>query len=108
MRPLPRALLLLGLLALAPAAAAESRAGSRSRGPDAAAIEAARRFLCPHGGTPVRGLRGRCRGGAGGEGMVSGWDAGLPPPARRQAPCPEGTVAVAALARQDATRCVPR
>jgi len=40
-------------------------------------------------------------------GDAAGWDAGLPPPARRQAPCPAGTVAVPALGRTDALRCLP-
>jgi len=80
-------------------------APARAR-PDAAAIEAARRFLCPHGGMPVRGQGGRCRAGTG-EGSARGWDQGLPPPAHRQAPCPEGTHAATALARPEAVRCLP-
>jgi hypothetical protein len=74
--------------------------------PDAASVEAARRFLCPHGGTPVRGQGGRCRAGSG-EGSAHGWDQGLPPPAHRQAACPEGTHAATALARPEAVRCLP-
>lgn len=82
---------------------------------DRAAVEAARRFLCPHGGTPRRG--GRCRGGGGtvasaaggGHDMSAyGWDAGLPPVTRRQAPCPGGTVQARVLFWEDAVRCVPR
>jgi hypothetical protein len=78
-----------------------------------AAREAARRYLCPHGGSPVRGQRGRCRPGAGGTlgtvaGGSAGWDAGLPPPDRRQQRCPAGTLPTAALARPEAVRCLPR
>lgn len=100
-------LLAMLLLGAAPASgASEPRGGIRA---DPAALEAARRFLCPHGGGPVRGLRGRCRGGAGAKaGSVRGWDEGLPPPLRSQLPCPEGTVAALALARPEATRCMPR
>ncbi|MFC7474734.1 hypothetical protein ACFQS7_10240 [Dankookia sp. GCM10030260] len=93
MRPI---LLLVALLFAMPA---EAR-------PDAASLEAARRFLCPNGGTPVRGQGGRCRAAAG-EGSARGWDRGLPPPAHRQAACPEGTRAAEARARPEAVRCVP-
>lgn len=82
----------------------------------AAALEAARRFLCPNGGVPQRvvaGRRGgRCTPGTGGGGLggdgpeVPGWDLGLPAPNQRQAPCPPGTVA-AASAQAAAIRCVP-
>ena len=99
-RPLAMLALLLSSLAAGPAAAR----------PDAASLEAARRFLCPNGGMPVRGQGGRCRAGAGagrGEGSARGWDRGLPPPAHRQAPCPPGTRAAAATARPEAVRCVP-
>jgi hypothetical protein len=111
---------LLLLLAAAPSTDASTprrAAPAAATRPGAAAIEAARRFLCPHGGAPVRGPRGRgrCRGGggtgagsAGDEAAVRGWDAGLPPPVRTQAPCPEGTVAAEALARPEARRCLPR
>lgn len=101
-----------------PAAAAAPAEGSRrpallaARGGNAAAMEAARRFLCPHGGAPVRGQRGRCRaspgGGPGGDISVLGWQAGLAPPSTQQTPCPEGTVAVRPVARSDAMRCLPR
>ncbi|MFZ4406152.1 MAG: hypothetical protein ACOYOH_02370 [Paracraurococcus sp.] len=74
--------------------------------PDPAALEAARRFLCPYGGQPVRGQGGRCRA-ATGNGTARGWDQGLPPPAYRQAPCPAGTHPGAALARPEAVRCLP-
>ncbi|TDG33022.1 hypothetical protein E2C05_05070, partial [Paracraurococcus ruber] len=50
-------LALLPLLLAAPATAAPA---GRNR-PDAAWLDAARRFLCPHGGAPVRGQGGRCR-----------------------------------------------
>ena len=97
--------LALALICLAPDAAAEApRAAAR---PSSAALEAARQFLCPHGGTPVRGQRGgRCRMGS--TGSVLGWDAGLAAPAHRQSACPEGTTAVAVPGRADATRCMPR
>lgn len=94
----------LALLLLA-AHAAGAAAPARSR-PDAAALEAARRFLCPHGGMPVRGQGGRCRAAVG-EGSARGWDQGLPAPARRQAPCPPGTHPAVATARPEAVRCVP-
>lgn len=84
-------------------------AAARAGGADRAAVEAARRFLCPHGGTP---MRGRCRGGAavgaGREASVRGWDTGLPAPARRQNPCPEGTVRAGVLHWGDAVRCLPK
>jgi hypothetical protein len=94
------------------AAAAGGRAGVGG-GADRAAVEAARRFLCPHGGTPTRG--GRCRGGRAGLAFAAGrdpsvrdWDAGLPAAARQQSPCPEGTVQARPLFWNDAVRCVPR
>ena len=93
--------LALLLLLLSPGAAAPAQAR-----PDATAMEAARRFLCPHGGMPVRGQGGRCRAGVG-AGSARGWDRGLPPPARRQAPCPPGTHAAEAMARPEAVRCLP-
>jgi hypothetical protein len=95
-----------------PSRAAAARAGA---GADRAAVEAARRFLCPHGGMPLRG--GRCRGGrtidaasatAGRDLSVRDWDAGLPAAARRQTPCPEGTAQARALFWTDAVRCLPR
>ena len=100
------------LAAPSPSRAATLRAGA---GADRAALEAARRFLCPHGGTPLRG--GRCRGrgataavaGVAGRDLpVRDWDAGLPAAGRRQAPCPEGTVSARPLFWNDAVRCVPR
>lgn len=104
-------LLLLGLLL--PSAPATARTeGALLRRADPAAIAAARRFLCPHGGAPVRGLRGRCRGTPGSaataaEPSPSWWDQGLPPAARRQQPCPAGTTPTPAVARSDSTRCLP-
>jgi hypothetical protein len=108
---------LLLFAAATPAEASAPRGGTTTAArPSTAAVEAARRFLCPHGGAPMRGLRGRgrCRGGGGGAGLVGddpavrGWDSGLPPPLRTQAPCPEGTVVADAVARTDARRCLPR
>jgi hypothetical protein len=108
---LPRFWWLLPLLAvtLAPLPADAADPGDRA----VTAREAARRYLCPHGGSPVRGQRGRCRptaaGGFGGvAGGSAGWDAGLPPPDHRQQGCPEGTRPATALARPEAVRCVPR
>jgi hypothetical protein len=81
------------------------------------AIAAARAYLCPNGGTPMRG--GRCRGGIGlglgGAGLtgllgddpsIIGWDRDLPPPSRAQAPCPPGSRAVAARDQPNITRCL--
>lgn len=70
------------------------------------------RWLCPNGGTPLRGRPGRCdgRGGARGGGAdpdVAGWHAGLPPPTHRQVACPAGTVAAAARANPGTVRCMP-
>ena len=72
-------------------------------------MEAARRFLCPQGGAPARGMGGRCRPATAvaGSASATGWDAGLPAPAYRQLRCPDGTIAIAARARPEATRCVP-
>lgn len=83
----------------------------------AGAIAAARAYLCPNGGTPMRG--GRCRGGAGigmaGGGLtglmgddpsIIGWDRDLPPPSRAQAPCPPGSRPVAARDQPNVTRCL--
>jgi len=85
-----------------------------------AALAAARRFLCPYGGTPQG--RGRCTRGAGigaaGTGIGGGtgwlgddpevrdWDRGLAPPTRAQVPCPPGTTAAAARDQPQVTRCV--
>jgi hypothetical protein len=74
------------------------------------AIAAARRHLCPNGGTPLPG--GRCRPGTGtaalpgGDSEVAGWHRDLPPATRAQRPCPEGTRAVAARDQPGVTRCV--
>jgi hypothetical protein len=95
-----------------PAPSSPSRAAVAGTGAGRAAVEAARRFLCPHGGTPMRG--GRCRGGRamaaaeGRDASVRDWDAGLPTAARRQVPCPEGTAQARPLFWDDAVRCVPR
>jgi hypothetical protein len=98
----------------APAASTTSRTAAlrAGAGADRGAVEAARRFLCPHGGTPMRG--GRCRGATAAAGTsgrdlsARDWDAGLPAAARRQAPCPEGTVQARPLFWSDAVRCLPR
>ncbi len=84
---------------VAPGVAAAQR--SRASG---AALAEARRFLCPHGGTPMRG--GRCRPGTGADPDVTGWDRDLPAPSHAQAPCPPGTRA-AGTAQPGVTRCVP-
>ncbi|MBC7433290.1 MAG: hypothetical protein H7345_14605 [Rubritepida sp.] len=90
---------------------------AQRRGLSQAGVEAARRFLCPNGGTPQRVVAGR-RGGrcspapgggggaGGGDNSLPGWDQGLPAPNRGQTPCPPGTTA-AASAQAAATRCVP-
>lgn len=83
----------------------------------AGALATARQYLCPHGGTPMRG--GRCRRGAGtglaGAGLtglmgddpsIIGWDRELPPPSRLQAPCPPGSRAMPARDQPNVTRCV--
>jgi hypothetical protein len=96
----------------APSPSSRAAAAGRAGGADRAAIEAARRFLCPHGGRPMRG--GRCRGGGGAiastdpELSVRGWDAGLPAAMRQQSPCPQGTVPARVLLWNDAVRCLPR
>lgn len=97
------ALLALFLLGTAPAARAEP-----PRRPNAAQLEAIRRWLCPNGGAPVKGVPGRCdramdRAPGGGA-----WDAGLAP-ARRDAgsACPEGTRPVLARGHRDIIRCLP-
>ncbi|EHL97242.1 hypothetical protein HMPREF9946_04340 [Acetobacteraceae bacterium AT-5844] len=103
-------LLALGLLlpAAVPAQAAEYRR------PTAAQLQELRRWLCPNGGSPVRGAPGRCDGargrGGGGGGFgqpVPGWDRGLPAATRVQTACPEGTRAVTARGHDDVTRCLP-
>ncbi len=81
----------------------------------AASREENRRWLCPNGGSPVRGRPGRCdargvaRGPAGGGGVseVAGWFADLPPATGRQVACPPGTVAAEARANPGTVRCVP-
>ena len=104
------------LLAGPVAPAAAQRAGGYSR-PSAAAIEAARRYLCPNGGTPQRAVGrrgGRCApamggfggGGVGGDSEMPGWDTGLPAPRGGQAPCPPGTTP-GPSAQAGAVRCVP-
>jgi hypothetical protein len=112
--------LAVAALAVAPWTAAQAAPSPSSRpaalvraggSADRAAVEAARRFLCPHGGAPARG--GRCRGGgalaaSGRDPSVRDWDAGLPAAARKQAPCPEGTIQARPLFWSDAVRCVPR
>jgi hypothetical protein len=101
--------LLLLLASLAPFSGAAAEPNPRDRA--GAAREAARRYLCPHGGGPVRGQRGRCRPAAGGPLVAGGsasWDAGLPPANRHQQGCPDGTIPSAALARPEAVRCLPR
>lgn len=113
------ALILLALLASLPSPAeAQSRGRLGLRGPhvSGAALEAARRYLCPHGGTPQG--HGRCaagRGYAGGGGAtgllgddpeVINWDRGIAAPTRSQAPCPPGTVPSRAIAQPNVTRCI--
>ncbi|GGC40729.1 hypothetical protein GCM10011504_18950 [Siccirubricoccus deserti] len=95
--------LLLASLAPLPGTAAEP--GPRDRA--GAAREVARRYLCPHGGSPVRG---RCRPAASAPlvaGGSAGWDAGLPPANRHQQDCPDGTRPGTAMARPEAVRCLP-
>lgn len=72
------------------------------------------RWLCPNGGSPMRGRPGRCdgrgtaRGGGGADSDVAGWHAGLPPPTRQQVACPEGTVPATARANPGTFRCIPK
>ncbi|ONG57292.1 hypothetical protein BKE38_04390 [Pseudoroseomonas deserti] len=78
------------------------------RRPNASQLEAIRRWLCPNGGTPVRGRPGRCDGAGGGSFGTPGWDRDLPPPTRQaRVECPAGTRPVQARARQDVIRCLP-
>ncbi len=93
------AAVLLAMVATAAWPAEPQRAGA-----SAAAQQAARQFLCPHGGSPSWG--GRCRPGSGGEAQLRGWDRGLPPAAHVQAGCPPGTQAEPALGAA-AQRCRP-
>ncbi|WP_424138390.1 hypothetical protein [Roseomonas chloroacetimidivorans] len=78
--------------------------------------ETIRRWLCPNGGSPVRGRPGRCdgrgsprgiagRGGADSE--VAGWFDDLPAATHRQLACPEGTKATEARANPGVVRCLP-
>jgi hypothetical protein len=98
----------LGLATL-PAAAAEYRR------PSASQMEEIRRWLCPHGGSPLRGAPGRCdssgrRGGRSVSGFGSpapGWDRGLPAASHEQTACPEGTRPVLARGHDSVTRCLP-
>ncbi|WP_426957883.1 hypothetical protein [Muricoccus radiodurans] len=133
----PRLAASLALLAALAAGPSEAQTGPRrffqvAPGPPLAAAptpppapalnqrEAIRRWLCPNGGTPMRGRPGRCdgrgrvpmpRGGGGGgtdpDSEVAGWHNDLPPPSRRQIPCPPGTVASEARANPGTVRCVP-
>lgn len=102
------ALIMLLLLSATPTLAAEYRR------PSAAQIEELRRWLCPNGGSPVRGAPGRCNAGGrrtaagGGFGLPApGWDRGLPAASRVQSACPEGTKPVLARGHDDVTRCLP-
>lgn len=106
------ALVLLALLAIPPVPAeAQSRGRQGVRGPQvsSAALEAARRYLCPNGGVPQG--RGRCAPGSrmgllGTDPEVRGWDRGLTAPTHTQAPCPPGTTASPARAQPNVTRCI--
>ncbi|WP_424812870.1 hypothetical protein [Roseococcus sp. YIM B11640] len=75
-----------------------------------AALAAARRYLCPNGGTPQG--RGRCAPRGSGIGLmgedpeVRNWDRGIAPATHGQAPCPPGTTASSAIAQPGVTRCV--
>ncbi|MDB5369200.1 MAG: hypothetical protein JWP20_758 [Roseomonas sp.] len=97
--------ILVALVAL-PAAAAEYRR------PSATQMQELRRWLCPNGGSPVRGAPGRCDGGGGRRGYggaspAPGWDRGLPTASRAQSKCPEGTRPVLARGHDDVVRCLP-
>lgn len=104
-------LVLLGFCCLAgPVQALEARTPRAS----GAALEAARRYLCPNGGTPQRAARGqaggRCVRGGGMEAndpAVRDWDRGIAPASRAQRPCPPGTRADEARANPGVTRCIP-
>ncbi|WP_140881648.1 hypothetical protein [Muricoccus nepalensis] len=116
------AILLAAAVAASPASAQERRVFQVMPGPrivtqdlpalnDSAAI---RRWLCPNGGSPMRGRPGRCdgrgvaRGGSGGsDPAVAGWYADLPPASRRQVSCPAGTVPTEARANPGTVRCLP-
>ncbi|MCQ4160265.1 hypothetical protein NON00_10030 [Roseomonas sp. GC11] len=95
------ALLLLGLCAALPAPPARAEAPRR---PSAAQLEDIRRWLCPHGGSPVKGVPGRCDRGM----DRTPWDNGLAPAARNAVmACPEGTRPVLARGHRDIIRCLP-
>jgi hypothetical protein len=105
MRPPARPLARLALAGfLLTAAAPAPAAAEPGRRPTAAQLEAIRRWLCPHGGSPVKGVAGRCDRGI----DRTPWDQGLTP-ARRDAAaaCPEGTKAVLARGHRDIVRCLP-
>lgn len=87
-------------MVILPGLAQAQPAPTRRAAASAAALEAARRFLCPNGGTPQRG--GRCQPSQ----DVTGWQRGLPAPSNAQAPCPPGTRAAVA-AQPGVTRCIP-
>ena len=100
MRPLACLALAASLLAgsLAPALAEPIRR------PNAAQLEAIRRWLCPHRGSPVKGVPGRCDRGI----DRTPWDQGLQPATRQAAnTCPEGTKPVLARGHRDIIRCLP-
>jgi hypothetical protein len=103
------ALLVLLAALSGPAEARMSRQGFRGPRVSHAALEAARRFLCPFGGTPQG--RGRCAPGSrlgmlGSDPEVRGWDRGLTAPTHTQTPCPPGTTPGPARAQPGVTRCI--
>ncbi|WP_338662533.1 hypothetical protein VQH23_20555 [Pararoseomonas sp. SCSIO 73927] len=72
------------------------------------------RWLCPNGGTPVRGRPGRCDGrgvargsGAGAASDVAGWHTDLAPASHKQLACPTGTVPTPARFNPGTVRCMP-
>jgi hypothetical protein len=104
-RPTSPEMRLLLILLLSGSALAAPAAEPGWHRPGAAALEAARQFLCPHGGSPGR-VGGRCRGGGDAASAVRGWDRDLPPANHGQVPCPVGTRPEAAIAAT-AVRCIP-
>lgn len=101
--PLPlRQPLLLALALLLTAAPAGAQPAAPITG-SAAAREAARRFLCPHGGWPQPG--GRCAPGGGMP--LRGWDRGLPPANHSQGACPEGLRSATVPHQAGVFRCLP-
>ncbi len=104
--------LLALLLALPSTTEAQTRRrmpGLRAPQASSAALEAARRYLCPNGGVPQG--RGRCARGSsvgllGADPDVRGWDRGISAPTYSQQPCPEGTTPTAARAQPGVTRCI--